>query len=81
MVTGSQTGAETSISDLELLEGQLQIPILIGSGITLSNFKNYISLCDAMIVGSYFKEDGLWSNPLSYDRTARFVAAFQTQIA
>ncbi|NNC70260.1 MAG: SgcQ protein, partial [Flavobacteriaceae bacterium] len=36
----------------------------------------YVPHCDAMIIGSHFKEDGLWSNALNYDRVAQFMEEF-----
>lgn len=79
IITGSHTGTATSVKELESLKGQLNIPVFIGSGITIDNLPDYVSLSDAMIVGSHFKEDGLWSNKLSYDRIVRFMEAFKNK--
>ncbi|MDJ0646654.1 MAG: BtpA/SgcQ family protein [Flavobacteriaceae bacterium] len=76
IITGSHTGTATSIDQLKAIRNQLNIPVLVGSGITIENFKEYLPLCNAMIIGSYFKENGLWSDQLSYERIAGFMEAF-----
>jgi predicted TIM-barrel enzyme len=48
-------------------------PILIGSGITIENIGTYWNLADGFIVGSHFKEKGIWSNPLSENRIRMFM--------
>ena len=73
MVTGNHTGVPASIDDLKVLKSDLDFPVLVGSGITLENVAKYVPLCDAMIVGSYFKDKGQWQNDLNYDRVARFM--------
>lgn len=79
VITGGETGSSASLAELESLKGHLKIPVFVGSGITIDNFKSYVPLCDAMIIGSHFKEDGLWSNALNYDRVALFMDAFNKQ--
>ena len=73
VVTGNNTGVPASIDDLKVLKSDLDFPVLVGSGITLENVAKYVPLCDAMIVGSYFKDKGQWQNDLNYDRVARFM--------
>ncbi len=73
IITGSHTGKPASSDELKLLKTNLNFPIIVGSGITLDNVSSYLHICDAMIVGSYFKEDGYWENTLSYERVAKFM--------
>jgi len=73
IVTGSHTGEAASIDELKALKEHLDFPILVGSGITKDNVATYLPICDAMIIGSYFKEQGYWENKLSYDRVANFM--------
>lgn len=73
IITGSHTGEAASIDELKSLKESLDFPIIVGSGITQDNVLNYIPICDAMIVGSYFKEHGYWENELSYERVANFM--------
>ena len=73
VVTGNHTGVSASIEDLKTLKESLNFPVIVGSGITLENVKAYLPICDAMIVGSYFKEGGNWENELSYDRVSKLM--------
>ena len=73
IITGSHTGKAASADELKKLKTNLDFPILVGSGITLDNVSTYLPICDAMIIGSYFKEKGYWENTLSYDRIAKFM--------
>ncbi len=73
IVTGSHTGEAASVDELKTLKDALDFPILVGSGITQDNVSTYFPICDAMIVGSYFKEHGYWENKLNYERIAKFM--------
>jgi len=73
IVTGNHTGSSASLEELTELKEAIDFPVLVGSGITLENVKSYLPICDAMIVGSYFKEHGYWENELSYERVANFM--------
>lgn len=50
----------------------MKIPILVGSGVTLENVKDYLD-ANALIVGSYFKKEGYWANDLDPNRVRRFM--------
>jgi membrane complex biogenesis BtpA family protein len=73
IVTGNHTGSSASIEELQELKSTLDFPVFVGSGITKENVTSYLPICDAMIVGSYFKENGFWKNDLKYDRIASFM--------
>lgn len=75
IITGSSTGQEAGVDDLTSVRNSTRLPILIGSGITADNLGKYWSLADGFIVGSYFKENGLWKNSLSSERVQRLMDA------
>jgi predicted TIM-barrel enzyme len=52
--------------------------VFIGSGLTLDNVQDYYPICDAMIIGSHFKENGFWKNALSYERVSNFMERVKT---
>lgn len=68
IVTGTATGKAVDINDLKDVRINSKRPILIGSGITSDNIKDYWQYADGFIIGSYFKDKGLWSNPISAKR-------------
>ena len=74
VVTGSATGRETDLEDLTRVRAAVEIPVLVGSGVNLDNVARYLPLVDAMIVGSYFKRDGLWTGPVVADRVKSFMS-------
>ncbi|MEZ4957448.1 MAG: BtpA/SgcQ family protein [Saprospiraceae bacterium] len=73
IITGKSTGEAADLEELSILNNHLNIPVIIGSGITLENVETYLPVCDAMIIGSYFKEKGYWANDLDADKVKLFM--------
>lgn len=79
IVTGSATGKEPTLSDVESLKEGAKLPVLIGSGITPENIPKYAQLVDGLIVGSYAKHDGNWKNavdPARVEKLAQAISKF-----
>ncbi|NHK31117.1 MAG: BtpA/SgcQ family protein [Asgard group archaeon] len=74
IITGERTGLPTKIKDLQLLQSKDLAPILIGSGLTYENVDQLLPLAHGAIVGSYFKKDGLLSNPIDSKKVGQFIA-------
>lgn len=72
ILTGTSTGIPAKLDELSNLKTATNLPILIGSGVTVDNLADYIE-SDALIVGSYFKKGGLWSNDIDENRVAQFM--------
>ncbi|NOZ46978.1 MAG: BtpA/SgcQ family protein [Chlorobi bacterium] len=68
IITGNATSEPIHFNELEQLAQNIDFPIIAGSGITKKNIATYYPHCDAFIVGSYFKKDGLWSNEIDKKR-------------
>lgn len=68
IITGSSTGSEPSLEEIKSVKEKVGIPVLAGSGITAENINAYLEYCDALIIGSYFKEEGKWYNPIDPER-------------
>lgn len=80
ILTGKSTGDSTDLNELAAIRRQqqkLKLPILVGSGVTEENLRDYVGLADAMIVGSHFKLDGHWANELSAERLQDFMEHFE----
>ncbi|MRT91688.1 BtpA/SgcQ family protein [Ancylomarina sp. 16SWW S1-10-2] len=73
IITGTSTGKAVDIRELDALKDSLSKPILIGSGITVDNISEYWPFANAFIVGSHFKENGYWMNPVSDERLSVFM--------
>jgi len=73
IVTGVSTGEPVLKKELLRVREKVALPLLIGSGITIDNIKEYWKLADAFIVGSYFKQMGNWKNPVDGNRVEHFM--------
>ncbi|HEX6183777.1 MAG TPA: BtpA/SgcQ family protein [Pyrinomonadaceae bacterium] len=75
IVTGNATGEPPRAADLTEAKSRCRLPLLVGSGVTDANVAEFYPAADAFIVGSFFKRDGLWSNPLERERVERLLDA------
>ena len=73
VITGISTGEETDADDVKKVKDKVNIPVLIGSGLTVKNIENYFSFADGFIVGSYFKKDGYWKDEIDMKRVQKFM--------
>ena len=73
IVTGTATGEPATLEDLELVKQATNLPVLVGSGITIENLANYMEVADALIVGSFLKKDGKWFNAPDPERIRQFM--------
>ena len=76
IVSGVATGEPAESEEVKSVSRAVSVPVLVGSGITAENIRNYPD-ADGFIVGSSVKRDGLWSNPIDKDRTSAVVRAFR----
>ena len=67
IVTGAATGRAASPGDVEAVRKAVNIPVLVGSGVTPDNAREFSS-AHGVIVGSYLKRDGYWANELEKTR-------------
>ncbi|XP_075138227.1 uncharacterized protein F13E9.13, mitochondrial-like isoform X2 [Leptodactylus fuscus] len=72
ILTGVATGQEADPTELKVVQRSVQIPVLIGSGVTLDNVEKYTS-ANALIIGSYFKHHSNWKNGVDYDKVMAFM--------
>jgi hypothetical protein len=73
IVTGAATGREASDADIADVRQHCRLPLYLGSGITADNLAHYYSLADGFIVGSHFKTEGRWSEPVDPRRVEQFM--------
>jgi uncharacterized protein len=79
IVTGSRTGESVNIEALKSLRNAVpEDTLIVGSGVTDQTVKSVVSIADAVIVGSYFKVDGIVTNMVDADRVRRLVAAVKS---
>jgi uncharacterized protein len=73
IVTGSVTGEPPSTADVKEAKAHCDLPVILGSGISVDNITEFYSEADGFIVGTSFKVDGLWSNTVDPSRVAKFM--------
>jgi membrane complex biogenesis BtpA family protein len=76
IVTSQFTGLHPEKDDLIKAKGATKLPVLIGSGMTAENIKEYLPFADGFIVGSYFRKDGKFLEKLEPERLHTFMKAF-----
>lgn len=74
IVTGVATGTEASLEELQQVKEAVEIPVLVGSGVTVDNVDRYLDLADALIIGSYFKYNGHWAQGVEVERVKSLMA-------
>ncbi len=74
IVSGVGTGAPADPADVQAVRGACPgARILLGSGITRDNAKDFLEYADGFIVGSSLKKDGKLHNPVDPKRVAALV--------
>jgi membrane complex biogenesis BtpA family protein len=77
IVTGRLTGEEANVDELHSVKAAVSLPIMIGSGITPDNIDKFYEVADGFIVGSYFKREGIWKNPVDPNRVKKLLNVIQ----
>ena len=75
IVSGGVTGEPPRAADVREAKSRCRLPVLLGSGVTPENVSEFFDDADGFIVGSYFKEGGLWSNTVGPARVERLAEA------
>ena len=76
IVSGAGTGLEADIADVERVRRTAPATkVLLGSGVTLENVRDFLPIADGFIVGSSLKLRGKLSNPVDPKRIAALVRA------
>lgn len=73
IVTGASTGLAADPGDVDHVHGAINIPLIVGSGVTADNISLYFGRVDAMIVGSEFKVNGKWYNDIDARRIKKLI--------
>jgi len=62
VITGIASGQAIKVSDLGTARVATTLPLVVGSGVEPDSVRDLFAYADALIVGSWYKRDGLWSN-------------------
>ena len=75
IATGQRTGDAAALDELQGIREATRLPLLVGSGTTVDNVNDLLSIADGVIVASSLKEQGVWWTPVSEEKVRRFMAA------
>jgi membrane complex biogenesis BtpA family protein len=75
ILTGTATGEPTAIEDVDAARAAVDLPVIVGSGVTPSTVARLLRRADAVIVGSWIKHGGTWSNAPDPERARELVRA------
>jgi membrane complex biogenesis BtpA family protein len=73
IATGTRTGSETQVDEIEGIKQNTVLPVIVGSGMSANNAEKILSVASGCIVGSSLKEDGLWWNHVDVNRVKEFM--------
>lgn len=72
IITGATTGDPADVKELTDVKKSVNLPVLIGSGVTFDNVEQYMT-ADAFIIGSHFKDGGRWQNAVDQEQVYKFM--------
>lgn len=75
IVTGTASGVETPMDDLQQVKKSISIPVAVGSGITVKNIAQQMKTADILIIGTTLRRDGKMSEPIDPVQAKAIVAA------
>ncbi len=74
IVSGQRSDIPPSLETVKKVKEAVNLPVMVGSGIMLSNFKEYCRVADGLIIGEKdFKEGGVVGGPSNKEAYARLV--------
>lgn len=79
VVSGAATGSPTDPEEVRAVSSAVNVPTIIGSGVTPENIARYRG-ADAFFIGSSVKSDGVWSGRLDAARIRAVVDAFRDTV-
>ena len=78
IVTGSRTGSPPTPGEVATVKRVIgNLPLLVGSGITVENVDAYWNIADGFIVGTYFKRGGVTTAEVDPSRVKTFMEKIQ----
>ncbi|XP_055344906.1 uncharacterized protein F13E9.13, mitochondrial-like [Paramacrobiotus metropolitanus] len=73
IISGERTGKAADPQEAAVTMKKVDIPVLLGSGVTADTLHAFANNCHGMIVGSEFKKGGLWYNDVDEGRVKKFM--------
>ena len=58
---------------IKRVKNVVKVPVFAGSGVKAENIKDQLQIADGAIIGSSLKEGGIISNPISCEKSIRWI--------
>jgi len=75
IISGARTGEPPDLSLVKEAKELVNVPVLVGSGVTPDNLRMFLEVADGVIVGTYFKKGGVTTNPVDVERVKQLIAS------
>ena len=79
-MTGPATAHAPEEHEVSSVKAAIASSVLIGSGVTPSNIRQFAQHADALIIGSSAKYNGLWSNEVDPERVDKLMDALAASV-
>jgi len=77
-ISGLTAGEETSLTVIERVKQVLpDTPVLANTGIRVSNVREQLAVADGAIIGTAFKRDGVFANPVDEERVHELMSVIR----
>lgn len=75
-VSGLTAGAPTDVQALTTVKNAAgTVPVFVNTGVRASNVGDQLAIADGAIIGTYFKKDGVFENPVDLTRVHELMGA------
>lgn len=73
IVSGPRTNEPVDLDELKKVKDTVEVPVLVGSGVRLSNADKILKYSDGAIIGSAFKHHGITEKKVNQTRVENFL--------
>lgn len=80
IATGQRTGDGAKLDELKEIHDAVDLPVLVGSGVTPDTIGGIMAFASGVIIGSSLKAEGVMENPVDRHRVAVFMRAFDEAV-
>ena len=77
IATGYRTGDVTTVEEVAGISNYVSLPVLVGSGLSVANCRELLTVADGAIIGSSIKVDGKMHSPVSVGKVQELMSAVQ----
>lgn len=74
IATGNRTGDATPLEEIASIQQGSELPVIVGSGLTIDNAEETLGVCQGAIVGSALKRNQRWWGRVDIERVRELTA-------